>query len=321
MQIFDGHSDLWMNVDIRRNKGERDIIENYHTERWKKGNVRGGFYPIFVDSYGAIPVEKQAESIIVNLKKELELCPAAEAVCNYSEYRRAINNGRHALILGAEGLSFIGTNVDMLNELYQIGFREASLTHNEENALATGANGDERHGLTAAGRAAVKRIHELNMILDLCHTTEKTFWDAVDLTDGVFMVSHGSCSALHKHRRNYNDDQLRAIAEHRGVIGICPYGPFLAESEKDQNLDRYIDHIIHAVNVAGIDCVGLGFDFIDFLKDVYADQSMFRDTSGLEDLSTVQKVVEALAGRGFTRDEIKKICHGNFERIIKQLLR
>lgn len=323
-QIFDGHNDLFEDVDEKRARGLDRIMEQFHTPQWQKGGCIGGFYPVWVDPGSQVypePPAQQAQHILRHMREELAQAErVAQAVTTLAAFHEAVENGKHALFLGAEGLSFIGSDLSQLETLYGLGLREVSLTWNEENALAAGASADPDHGLTDAGRECVREIHRLHMILDLAHTNEKTFWEALALTDRPFMVSHGSVRALCGKSRNLTDDQLRAIGEAGGVVGVCPYGPFLSTDPVEWTLEQYGRHIEHAVELAGIDHVGLGFDFTDYLDDFGTDESISCVSKGIGSIAQAGNVPRYLSDRGFSPAEIGKICSGNFLRLVGEVL-
>lgn len=323
--IFDGHNDLFEDVHEKRARGLDRIIERFHAPQWTQGGCIGGFYPIWVDPEQTVypePPARQAPQILLHMAQELTQAEsAATAATTLDQFQEAAAQGKHALILGAEGLSFIGSDLAQLEQLHALGLRELSLTWNEENALAAGANADPDHGLTDAGRECVREIHRLHMLLDLAHTNEKTFWEALSLTGGPFMVSHGSVRALCGKSRNLTDDQLRAIGQAGGVVGVCPYGPFLSADPKEWTLEQYCRHIEHAVETAGIDHVGLGFDFTNYLDDFGIDESVSQVSAGIQGIAQAQNVPALLARHGFSPAEIEKICSGNFLRLVGEVLR
>ncbi|MGI6211327.1 MAG: dipeptidase [Anaerovoracaceae bacterium] len=323
--IFDGHSDLWEDVYEKRLRGMTSIIPRFHMKKWKEGNVNGGFYPIWADPYRTvypIPVKQQAHAIITSMQQEIkEDEQFVQVVRNLHEYQNALRLGKHALFLGSEGLSYIGSEIEKLEKLYALGFREASLTWNEENELATGPDGDPERGLTESGIRCIKKIHALDMILDLAHANEKTFWDAVKLTDRPFIISHSGCRSVCDVPRNLTDDQIRAVAERQGVIGIYAYAPFLSEEPQHRNLQGFADHIDHVASLVGVDYVGLGFDFVDFLDDVGTDPTISEVTTSLECIEKSGGVVQELKARGYSESEICKICKGNFLRVIQSVLK
>ena len=321
MYIFDGHSDLWMDVDRSRNRGIQSVISDTHIDRWSKGHIKGGFYPIWVDPNSDVSVELQAKSLIKNMSDELkDSAKYMRLVCNSKEYETVLGENRQAVFIGAEGLSFIGEDIDQIDYLYNIGFREMSLTWNETNLLATGAHGSLETGLTKKGKDAISRMMKLGIILDLAHSNARTFWDSISLIDKPFMVSHGSCYSLCPHPRNFTDEQIKCIAKYNGVIGLCSYAPFIANEEEFRTIKQYVTHLSYVSDLVGVDHVALGFDFVDFLEEAQNGNELDYKIKGFETIKKTDAVLEEMKNQGFSQIEIDKICHGNFERLIKTLL-
>lgn len=324
IRLFDGHSDIFEDVDEKHARGLDHILRDNHLWRWEKGGCVGGFCPIWVDAYQEVypmPVKEQSERIIKHMLMDISECSdSVEVVKNSSEYFAAIDSGKHALFLGTEGLSFLHGDVAGLDRLYDMGGRIFSLTWNEDNEFAAGASSSEGTGLTEAGKDCVRRIHQLGAILDLAHTHRSSFYDAVELTEGPFVVSHGNIDALCNHPRNLTDDQMRIVAEHNGVFGISAYPPFISDKKEEQNIERFCDNIDYAVKVMGVDHVGLGFDFVEFLDDFGIDPTISDEVAGLEGIKSAQNVAECLRQRGYSEEDINKICHDNFLRVVGDIL-
>ena len=321
--IFDGHSDILEDVDEKRQRGLDRIIETCHAESWHRGDCRGGFCPIWVDPFETVytmPVEAQAERIIAHMEAELAENLLAEAVGDYAEYCDALARGRHAMLLGSEGLSYLHGDAGKLEALYQRKFRIFSLTWNEENEFAAGASAPDTHGLTAQGKAAVREIERLGAILDLAHSSRKTFFDAAAMATKPFVVSHGNVDALFPHPRNLTDAQLSCLREHGGVLGISAYGPFISNEPGKMTCKAYCDNIEYVADKIGVKYVGLGFDFVDFLDDYGEDESLGSAIRGLEGIRAAQNIADELAARGVSESDIGLIFHGNFERILKEVL-
>lgn len=321
MYIFDGHSDLWTDIDRKRSQGINTAIADTHLSRWRDGNIAGGFFPVWPDPSSETSTIDQVNSMIKNLQIELdESASVMTLVRNITEYKMAIDNEKLAVILGSEGLSFIGEDVDMIDKLYDIGFRELSLTWNESNLLAGGSFAPLDHGLTEVGKKAVRRIIDLNMIFDLAHANSTTFYDSIKLLDRPFMVSHGSCYELCEHPRNLTDDQIKRIAEFDGVLGICSFAPFIASDIEKQTVKQYVAHLIHVADLVGVDHVGIGFDFIDFLEAGTPGNEFDYKLRGLETIKQTNNLIDEMRNSGFNESEINLICHGNWERLINRLL-
>ncbi len=321
ISIFDGHSDMWEDVDEKRNRGLTQIIASGHHPGWQKGKISGGFYPIWINPDETITHKEQALRIISNMRRELSECTGiAKVVTSFSELKQCEKDGLHAIFLGAEALSFLEEDPDFLDELYRIGFREASLTWNEKNFLAAGAGQNADCGLTKTGADCIKKMDELGMLVDLAHTNQKTFWDILEISQKPCVITHGSCSRFYSHPRNYTDDQLRAVRDKNGVIGISSVPMFLAPDIKDATINMMLRHIDYAVTLIGEDHVALGFDLVDFLDDKNTDPTISADTIGLESISKAQDLVKGMYRLGYSENTVKKICHENFYRVIKEVI-
>lgn len=242
---------------------------------------------------------------------------------NYDELITGIENDKLSIIIGMEGLSFIGDNIDWINTMYMFGARHASLTWNEENDLATGVRGNPDRGLTSLGEKAIKRIEDLGIILDVSHLNDKSFWDVAKIASKPLIASHSNCRALCNNKRNLTDDQLRFIKEINGVVGLNAFSDFVSDIKEDRDLLHLADHIDHMVDIMGIDHIGFGFDFCDYLEgdtmSSFAEEES-ANTRNFEDITKVPSLIDELRSRGYKDSDIEKISYKNYFRIIKEIL-
>lgn len=320
MNIFDAHSDLWEDVDEKRRRGLDNIIRRFHLPNWKTGQISGGIYPIWVDPFGTAPPAEQALSIIENMSRELKQAGSiVQVVTSAEQYIQAEANGRHAMFLGAEGLSFL-EDPSGLEKLYGLGLRCIGLTWNEDNRFASGSDGDGSTGLSPLGIRCIQEMKRLGMLLDLAHAGEKSFWEALNIWDKPLIVSHCGCRALCDRRRNLSDEQIKAIAELDGVVGICAYAPFLSDIPENSNTAVYARHVAHVAELVGTEHVGLGFDLVDFLDDFGTDPSISYTVKGFENISHAQQLLAEIRSLGFSEQEMAQLCSGNFLRVIKETI-
>lgn len=323
-KLFDAHSDIMEDIDEKRERGLREVMRTIHLDRWRKGGCVGGFCPVWVDPFCEVykmPVEEQVKRIILHMSEEFsESAAIAVHVTDAASYEEAVQNGKHAVFTGTEGLSFLRGDWGRLDELHAQGMREYSLTWNETNEFAGGAGGSMTDGLTRAGRNCVMRINTLGDLLDLAHSSKKTFFDAVSVWQGPFMVSHGNIAHLCENPRNITDEQLKVIAEYGGVLGISAYGPFLSKDPSGRNVRTLCDHIEYAAEKMRIECVGLGFDFVDYLDDFGTDESLGNGADGIESVAAAQNIATELERRGLRKGEIEKVFHDNFLDLIKRVI-
>lgn len=232
-----------------------------------------------------------------------------KVVTDYGTLKAGLESGKIAAILSVEGGETLEGSLDNLKRLYDIGVRCLTLTWNWRNQLGDGVGVDgDPQGLTPFGRDVVRYMNELGMVVDVSHLAEPGFWECIQLSKGPIIASHSNAWALAPHRRNLRDDQIRAIAEKGGVIGINFYPPFLCEGQAE--LSDVLRHIKHISNVGGIDVVALGSDFdgVDELPH------------GLRDVTELANLVHGLIREGYTDEEVEKILMGNVIRVLSEIL-
>lgn len=332
MTCFDAHSDLLYDVTRRRLAGEEHILETHHLDRLRSGGVEGLVLALWYgdsqgltfwrDVPGADREDVRLAAMLDHARAELARCSQIQLVRTVREAEAAREAGKLYAFLGIEGMAAFGTDAGALDRCYESGVRLGMLTWNEENALATGVGGDPDRGLTAAGRAAVRKIQEKGMLLDVSHLNERSFWDAADAAVGPVIASHSNCRALCDVPRNLTDEQLRAVRDLGGVVGLNAFRLFVDPDPRRQDLVHLLRHAGHMIDVMGIDHVGCGFDFCEFLEaDTMA--SMTEGDAvlrGLEDCARLPALLEGLRDMGLTAEEAEKIAFGNFHRLLRQVL-
>lgn len=181
-------------------------------------------------------------------------------VTRAADFERAKREGRLAVMPGFQNAAMIGEDLDNLDALYRLGARCIQLTYNTRNLLGDGCTERTNAGLSDFGVAAVERMNELGILVDLSHCGEATSMDGIRFSRRPPAFTHTFCKAIHDHPRAKSDALMRALADRGGVIGMTALGYFVGPTA-DADLDDYLDHIDHAVRVAGIDHVGLASDF------------------------------------------------------------
>lgn len=188
---------------------------------------------------------------------DLQYCETAECA------RRAFKSGKIPSMLGAEGLHQVGSSIAVIRQLYELGVRYITVTHNCDNAFATAASTvtetGKDSGLSDFGRAAVMEMNRLGMMVDLSHTSHRTMRDVLALTKAPVIFSHSGCYTIGKSLRNVPDDVLRMLKQNGGLIMVFFAKKFIRPDNPDKaSLDDVVDHIFHAASVAGWDHVGIG---------------------------------------------------------------
>ncbi|MFH1086780.1 MAG: membrane dipeptidase, partial [Chloroflexota bacterium] len=220
----------------------------------------------------------QAEAVIVRTAADLHAARAA---------------GKLALILAVEHADVTERSLNILRMLFEVGVRSIGLTHNVSSAAADGClEARDGVGLTQYGVALVREMNALGMVVDLAHASPGAFFHGLEVSGKPVIFSHGNARALCDHPRNLSDDQLRALAQHGGVIGLS-FVPYFVDAQAP-SLERWLEHVDHIASVAGIEAVGLGSDF---------------DGGGtlLRDATELPSITEGLLRRGYTEPDIRKV--------------
>ena len=156
--------------------------------------------------------------------------------------------------------------------------------------------------------------------MDVSHLNEKSFWDVADSANVIITASHSNAKALCNAKRNLTDDQIKEIGRSDGIIGINTYAEFVAERAEDRTVDRLIEHVLYIADLIGIEHVGCGFDFFEFLNEESMRSMTDAKTpavQGMEDSSRVQVMFEGLRNRGLSQSELELIGYKNWHRVIK----
>ncbi|MGE5632318.1 MAG: dipeptidase [Caulobacteraceae bacterium] len=323
MKILDGHSDILTDVTIKRLSGETDVFRRYHVDRLRKGNVGGLILVVWVDPpYTDNPARRVLDVLGATFEEIEDMKEYAGIVYKADDMDKIQNSGRIPIVLGMEGLSGLGGNASLISMLYKLGIRHASLTWNEENEFATGVtSANTNRGITEQGIKVLKMMEELGMIVDVSHANEKTFWDIYEHTEKPFIASHSNVYKLCSVPRNLKDEQIKAIAQRGGVIGINAWPDFV--DKENPNLEKLAGHIDYIAELVGIDHIGFGFDFCDFLTGDTTGSFQQGETvssNDIEDATKIPKLIELLQKKGYKTQDIEKIAYKNMERIIKKII-
>jgi membrane dipeptidase len=323
--VADTHNDL-LTLVVRRPRKE---WASYFREHWlpqlRAGGVNLQVLPVYIDD-PFIPELALRETLrmIEAAHRIAEANPDAVALCrDRNDIREALEGNRIALVLALEGCFQIGTDLELLQTLYRLGVRVASLTHFGRTALADGSAEDAAGSrLTQAGIQAVADMQDYGMILDVSHLGARGVDHVLEISSRAVMATHSSARALHEHHRNLSDEHLKGIAATGGVICVNFCAGFLHDTE--HSVDRLVDHIEHIAGVAGIDHVGLGPDFVDeVLRELFPGKDelimggidALACVPGLDGPSGLPLVTRALSERGLADADIRRIVGGNVLRL------
>lgn len=216
--------------------------------------------------------------------------------------------GRHSIMLGIENGLALNGQLQNLAHFVQRGIVYMTLCHNGDNDICDSARGCNTHnGVSSFGRQVIREMNRLGVIVDLSHASDKSFYDALELSQQPIVCSHSSCRALCDHPRNLTDDQMRALAAKGGVMQVTLYHGFLVNDGEATVLD-VLRHLDHAIQVMGIDHVGIGTDF-----DGDGGVRGFASSSELLNFTRM------LLARHYSERDIQKIWGGNFLRVMSRV--
>lgn len=245
--------------------------------------------------------ERQLASILRETEQNSDIISLAYSA---DEIRENLDRGIMSTVLTIEGPAGFGYNTEMLEDLFNIGFRITTLGWNEQNPLAgscvTGG------GLTEEGKAYLKEAQRLGMVVDVSHISDDAFWDIMEITEKPIIASHSNSRTLCDVPRNLTDEMYKAICKTGGTAGINLYPNFLG---KQATIDTVCDHIFHFLSLAGDDkhiSLGSDFDGVECLPD------------GICGIQDYPRVSDRLLERGLTEDTVRNIFWNNAVGVIER---
>jgi len=328
--IVDLHFDMPMDLYEKRERTK--VLAMDYLPELEAGNVGVLGVAIYIeDRYMPEMSLRVALDQISRLYTEAEKSGRFAICKSYQGILDARKTRKIALLITMEGIEPLGTDLDLLRVFHELGARAIGLTHARRNAAADGGvfapTGSSRNGLTGFGRDVVQECEALGIVVDLAHINPAGFEDILAITTKPPIVSHSNARKYYDVERNISDEQIKMIGERRGVIGVNSV--LVSPKEEESTLDRYIDHIEHITSLIGIDGVGIGFDFFEFIYRQWPEArrkelaAKFTNPHFIPDLtnhSHARNLTRRLIERGFTDEQIEKILRENWMRIFKELL-
>ncbi len=330
--VLECHADYPVDVFRRRRAGEAGPYCDDYLPRLRAGGVTIQFLAAGGDVPGqhecAGDEGESALAMLGDVLAEEGRCPDLAVVRSVADLDAVLADDRVGLVLHLEGARPLIPAGDVLGSgfasnlaaFHALGLRSLQLTWNGPNAFADGVGVAEPKGLTPLGRELVAELDRLGILIDLSHLAEPSFWDLLEIAEGPVIASHANAAAVQPHRRNLTDGQIRAIAGTGGFVGVCFIGDFIGEPV---TVEHVADHVDHLVEVAGIDAVGIGADFVEFAVDLMVDPGQeegYLGPEGLRRVETLPVFTAALLRRGYAEEDIAKILGGNALRALRETL-
>lgn len=287
------------------------------TGRLRKGGVGAVFFAAYVASsfvQGNHSANRALQMIDTVRHDIVGAHPKDYALATSAgQIEAARRQGKIAALIGIEGGHAIEDSLRLLRDYYALGVRYMTLTHTNTNDWAD-SSGDATNpaiahhgGLTPFGKQVVQEMNRLGMMVDVSHVADSTFWAALETSSAPMIASHSSCRALTNNPRNMTDEMIAALAQHGGVIQINFYCDFVKQQASPPTLSDVVDHIDHAVKVAGIEHVGIGSDF-DGIECAPV---------GLQSVADFPHLTKALLERGYSHAQIAMLYGGNTLRLMR----
>jgi len=358
--VVDTHDDTTQRfLDGKFDLGTRSSTGSIDIPRMREGNLSAIFFSIWMPSKvtGPEAVDRalvQIDAVREQVRKHSNDMVLATTAAEVREVRK---QGKIAALMGVEGGHMINSNLGVLRSYAALGVRYMTLTHSGNDEWADSSTDKPAHnGLTEFGKDVVREMNRLGVIVDISHVSDKTFYDALEVSKAPLFASHSSCRAICDAPRNMTDQMMKDLAAKGGVVQINYHVGFLSQEfrnaekadpeinkaisaevtkrcgdnegcqliEGDRLTREYveqgklprvefgkiIEHIEHAVKVAGVDHVGLGSDF-DGANMPY----------GMEDATKLPKLTEALLQKGYSEGDVRKILGENTLRVMTEVER
>jgi membrane dipeptidase len=363
--VWDGHNDVPIQLRSRFGNviAEFDFEDTTDTgptdakgrvmhtdfERLSRGRVGAQFWSVYVSNDQTEPeaVVDTIEQIDVT-KRLIERYPDRLALAlSADDVQRAIDAGKVASLLGMEGGHSIAGSLAVLRQMYDLGARYMTLTHNKNTAWADSSSVDPEHGgLTKFGEQVVREMQRIGMLVDLSHVSEATMMDALDVAEAPVIFSHSGARAIVDHSRNVPDAVLRRLKDNGGIVMVVALPSYVSETVRHWSAARageearlkslwqgnpdavkaglaewerlhpqpvasFLDlaeQIDHIREVAGIDHIGLGGDY----------DGMDTGPAGMEDVSGYPVLFTELARRGYSQADLEKIASRNMMRVLRE---
>jgi membrane dipeptidase len=350
IMIIDTHIDVpyrllehWEDISSKTENGHFDFI------RAKKGGLNVPFMSIYVGaSYQETgEAREKADELIDMVYGFTEKWPDKFAIAySTGDVAAQFEKGLISLPMGMENGAPVEDDINNLKYFHERGIRYITLCHSKWNQICDSSYDPDKYwnGLSPFGEEVIKEMNRLGILIDISHVSDSTFYQVMDITQAPLVATHSSCRYFTPgFERNMSDDMIRKLAANGGVIQIN-FGSYfingdyqqkmesawdhidnrseMSAQERQAFIDQYkidnnvpvvqieevADHIDHVVNLAGIDHVGIGSDF-DGVSDL---------PTGLSDVSMYPNLIWLLLKRGYSEEDIEKICSTNLLRVWKK---
>jgi len=249
-----------------------------------------------------------------------------------ADIHEAKRSGKEAIILGPQDTEMIGLDLDLIGTFHDLGIRIMQLTYQRQNWIGTGCGEAEDSGITKYGREFIRHMNERGIVVDVSHAGQKSTVQAMEASSKPIMITHSFCATLSPHIRAKSDDTIRELGRHGGVMGITGLSPYLYHPDaptKQPDIARFVEHVKHVVDLAGINSVAIGLDYDEtFTPEKRAEGARKhgpllgtwpwpeRRCKTLDNASGMPNITVGLLAAGFSDEDVLKILGGNWLRVM-----
>ena len=301
-----------------------EVLRTTYLPRWRAGGLTGAVVQVSdwrtVNMYFAEFARSEGEITLCTNRSDFDNRP----------------DGSFGIFLSLEGHASMAGDLEALYTLSHLGVTTFTFSHNRQNLLCTGSVERGEGGFSHLGRQTLDELALLPMMVDLVHMSRASFWDALDHYDGDLFVSHSNADALCPHPRNLTDDQIKAVAERNGVVGLNTFRGYVAPDPTKATLSDLLDHAMHIYDLVGPEHMSIGADYCESPVEMLVPVLDWIDPEGahgikgrgkelyefgpegIEDASHLGKLATGLAERGLTQDEVDLICGESYLRMLER---
>ncbi len=326
--VVEGHRDVYEQL-YRASIGETSPIRDAIAPRLIRGGINVCVYAISGDSYShSQNTGRYLETALDNIDDFLQEASRSEGMISMIRTRGdlpdKIQPGTVKFLLHFEGGMPLQGSIHQLRNFYRLGLRSMQLTWNVRNELGDGVwENRTGGGLTNFGAEIIKEMNRLGMVVDLSHMNREGFFQALDVAQAPLIVSHANACGMSDNPRNLADDQIKAIANQGGLVGILAIPHLVGKGEV--GIEDMLRHMDYMIKLVGIEHLALGMDFVKYdgprtLKDRHHPLHKDPLIKGFEEIEDLPNLIDELQKHGYKEEEIALILGGNYLRVLKTIL-
>jgi membrane dipeptidase len=326
--VVEGHRDVYEQL-YRTSIGEPSPVRDAVAPRLIRDGINVCVYAIAGDSYShSQNTGRYLETALDQIDMFLQEAPRSEGMISLIRTRNdlpdKVEPGTIKFLLHFEGCMPLKGSIHNLRNFYRLGLRSLQPVWNFRNELGDGVwENRTGGGLTNFGVEVIKEANRLGMVVDLSHMNREGFFQALDAAEAPLIVSHANACGMLDNPRNLADDQIKAIAQRGGLIGILALPERVAKGEVA--IDDLLKHMDYMIKLVGVEHVALGMDFVKYdgprtLKDRHHPLHKDPLIKGFEEIEDLPNLIDGLQRNGYKENELALILGGNYLRVLKTIL-